>query len=266
MPTIEARGLRHLYGRKQRARTVALDGVDVTIETGESVGIVGESGSGKSTLARILTGLEHPTEGTVLVNGEPLPRGGRPWRDKRRQLQLVPQHAGGALNPRVTIGRHLTEVIDAHHLAVDRTERDRLVEDSLTRVGLLAEHRGKRPGQLSGGQQQRVIIARALLLSPSILIADEPTSALDLLVQQQIVKLLNDACRGPDRVFCVVSHDLRTIDGLCDRIIVLKDGKIVESGETDQLLSSPRHPYTQQLVAAAFEIAPDAPPVPETRA
>ncbi|MGW4728173.1 ABC transporter ATP-binding protein [Streptomyces shenzhenensis] len=259
MAAIEAQRLRHFYGRGDRDRVVALDGVDIAIDTGESVGIVGESGSGKSTLARILAGLEHPSEGVILVDGESLPRGGRPWRDKRRRLQLIPQHAGGALDPRVTIERHLTEVIDAHGLAAGRAERSRLVDESLTRVGLLAEHRYKRPGQLSGGQQQRVIIARALLPGPDILIADEPTSALDLLVQRQILHLLNDVCRGPGRVFCVVSHDLRAIDGLCDRIIVLKSGKVIDTGDTHTLLSNPQHPYTQQLVAAAFDITPEEP-------
>ncbi len=258
MPTVEARGIRQIYGRRGSERIVALDGVDLIIEKGESLGIVGESGSGKSTLARILTGLEQPTEGTVHINGTTLPSRGPAWRERRRQLQLIPQHAGGALDPRVTVERHLTEVIDAHNLAAERGERDRLVTESLTRVGLAVDHRRKRPRQLSGGQQQRVIIARSLLLSPEILFADEPTSALDLLVQRQIVGLLDDTCRGPERVFAIVTHDLRIVDGLCDRIIVMKNGKVVEAGDTKKLLSKPKHTYTQQLVAAVFDVAPQA--------
>jgi peptide/nickel transport system ATP-binding protein len=257
MATVEAHGLRQVYGRGAD-RVVALDGVDLAIEKGESLGIVGESGSGKTTLARILTGLEQPSAGTVLVNGERLPSGGNAWRRRRRQLQLIPQHAGGALDARVTIERHLTEVIDAHRLAANRADRARLVEESLARVGLPTEHRSKRPRQLSGGEQQRVIIARSLLLTPEILVADEPTSALDLLVQRQIVKLLDRTCRGPDRVFAIVTHDLRIVDGLCDRMIVMKSGKVVEAGDADALLSDPQHPYTRQLVAAAFVAAPEA--------
>lgn len=258
MATMEVRGIRQVYGHRERDRVVALDCVDLNIDKGESLGIVGESGSGKSTLARILTGLEQPTEGTVLIDGERLPTSGRAWRERRRQLQLIPQHAGGALDPRVTVDQHMAEVIDAHGLAPSKADRDRLVIDSLLRVGLPAEHRLKRPRQLSGGQQQRVIIARSLLLSPEILFADEPTSGLDLLVQRQIVTLLNQTCRGPERVFGIVTHDLRIVDGLCDRLIVMKDGKVLEAGDTNTVLSAPVHPYTRQLVAAAFEITPNA--------
>ncbi len=258
MPTVEARGLRHVYGRSERDRVVALDDVDITLEKGESLGIVGESGSGKTTLARLLTGLERPTEGTVLINGKKLPSGGRSWRQSRRQLQLIPQHAGGALDARVTVERHLIEVIEAHRLAATRAERDRLVTESLANVGLPAELRPRRPRQLSGGQQQRIIITRSLLLSPEILFADEPTSALDLLVQRQIVDLLNETCRGPERVFAVVTHDLRIVDGLCNRLIVMKDGKVIETGETTTVLSRPRHAYTRQLVAAALGVTPEA--------
>jgi len=253
MALIEARALRKEYGRHANDRVVALDNVDVEIDKGESVGIVGESGSGKTTLARILTGLEQPSSGTVLVGGEPLPTAGHAWRARRRQLQLIPQHAGGALDARVTIDRHLSEVINAHHLAGSRAEQDRLITESLARVGLPPEHRAKRPRQLSGGQQQRVIIARSLLLSPEILFADEPTSALDLLVQRQIVDLLNETCRGPERVFAIVTHDLRIVEGLCDRLIVMKSGKVVETGPTESVLSAPTHPYTRELIAAAFD-------------
>jgi len=258
MAAVEARGIRQVYGRGNKDRVVALDGVDLEIDRGESLGIVGESGSGKSTLARILAGLEQPSEGTVLIDGQTLPSEGRAWRRRRRQLQLIPQHAGGALDPRVTVGRHLSEVVDAHRLAADRADRSRILEESLVRVGLSADHLPKRPRQLSGGQQQRVIVARSLLLSPEILFADEPTSALDLLVQRQIVELLNKTCRGPERVFAIVTHDLRTVDGLCDRLIVMKNGRVVESGNTNTLLSNPQQAYTRQLVAAAFGTGPQA--------
>lgn len=255
MATIEARGIRQVYGRRANEQVIALNGVDLDIDRGESLGIVGESGSGKSTLARILTGLERPTEGAIRIDGKEPPAGGREWRATRRQLQLIPQHAGGALDPRVTVEQHLREVIDAHELASGRAAKVKLIQDSLSKVGIPPEHRIKRPRQLSGGQQQRVIIARSLLLSPAILFADEPTSALDLLVQRQIVNLLNDTCRGPERVFAIVTHDLRIVEGLCDRLVVMKGGEIVESGTTDAVLNRPSHPYTRELIAAAFDTA-----------
>jgi peptide/nickel transport system ATP-binding protein len=253
---IQASGIRRTYGRLGPDETVAVDNVDLRFEIGEAIGIVGESGSGKTTLARILTGLETPTAGTVLVNNRPIPSQGKAWRQRRREIQLIPQHSSGALDPRVTIGRHLTEVLDAHNICT-RAEQSDLIARRLADVGLAEQDLGKYPRQLSGGQQQRLVIARALLLDPPILVCDEPTSALDLLVQTQVVDLLKRTCCGPDRLFVIITHDLRMVDGLCDRLIVMKNGAIVEQGEAGALLNRPQHPYTNELVRSAFEYSID---------
>lgn len=252
MSAIHGQAIRRVYGRPGPDQTVALDNVDIDFELGESVGIVGESGSGKTTLARILTGLERPTAGTVLIDGRPFPTNHTLWRRQRRQIQLIPQHSSGALDPRVTIREHFTEVLDSHQLA-SKAGYDRLIADRLADVGLEDQDLTKRPRQFSGGQQQRLVIARALLLGPSILFCDEPTSALDLLVQAQIVDLLKRTCQGPERLFVVITHDLRMVDGLCNRLIVMKNGAIVEQGHTNTLLTVPQHPYTQELVKSAFD-------------
>jgi len=258
MSAIHGQAIRRIYGRPGPNHTVALENVDLDFERGESIGIVGESGSGKTTLARILTGLERPTAGTVLIDGKPLPTNRAEWRRQRGHVQLVPQHSSGALDPRVTIREHFTEIIDSHHLAPKATY-DQLITDKLADVGLYDQDLSKRPRQFSGGQQQRLVIARALLLNPAILFCDEPTSALDLLVQAQIVDLLKRTCQGPDRLFVVITHDLRMVDGLCTRLIVMKNGTIVEQGPTNALLATPQHPYTQELVNSAFDYSTGLP-------
>jgi len=252
MSAIYGQAIRRAYGRPGPNQTLALDNVDIDFEVGESIGIVGESGSGKTTLARILTGLERPTGGTVLIDGKPVPTNRAQWRRQRRHIQLIPQHSSGALDPRVTIREHFTEVLDSYQLA-PKASYGQLIDAKLADVGLEDQDLTKRPRQFSGGQQQRLVIARALLLNPAILFCDEPTSALDLLVQTQIVGLLKRNCQGPDRLFVVITHDLRMVDGLCTRLIVMKNGTIVEQGPTNTLFTKPQHPYTKELIKSAFD-------------
>jgi peptide/nickel transport system ATP-binding protein len=252
MSAIYGQAIRRAYGRPGPNQTLALDNVDIDFEVGESIGIVGESGSGKTTLARILTGLERPTGGTVLIDGKPVPTNRAQWRRQRRHIQLIPQHSSGALDPRVTIREHFTEVLDSYQLA-PKGSYGQLINAKLADVGLEDQDLTKRPRQFSGGQQQRLVIARALLLNPAILFCDEPTSALDLLVQTQIVDLLKRNCQGPDRLFVVITHDLRMVDGLCTRLIVMKNGTIVEQGPTNTLFTKPQHPYTKELIKSAFD-------------
>lgn len=233
------------------SRHPALDSISLSFDRGEAVGIVGESGSGKTTLARVLLGLAQPTEGSVLLDGSPLPTSRATWRAARRRLQMIPQHASGALNPRVSIRDHFVEVIKAHRLA-SRAETEPLIKQRLTEVRLDAQLLDAFPRRLSGGQQQRAVIARGLLLEPDVLICDEPTSALDALIQDEIADLLASRAVSPSRLFFVITHDLRVAQKLCDRIIVMKSGKVVEDGPAATVLSSPTHPYTRLLLDASL--------------
>jgi ABC-type glutathione transport system ATPase component len=226
-----------------------LSDIDLVLEEGESVAIVGESGSGKTTLARILLGLETPSAGEVRVDGKRLPTSGAEWRRSRRDLQMIPQHATGALDPRMTIRGHFTEVIRAQRLTKAK-DGEELIRARLREVRLDDDCLDRYPRRLSGGQQQRAVIARSLLVEPRVLICDEPTSALDPLTQEQIIALLAARCVSPSRLFAVITHDLRVARRLCSRILVMQRGVIVEAGEARAVFDSPSHPYTQELLAA----------------
>jgi len=232
-------------------RPPALDGISLSFHKGESVAIVGESGSGKTTLARVLLGLIKPTDGVVLFDGSPFPTSNSAWRASRRRLQMIPQHASGALNPRVSIRDHFVEVIKAHHLS-SRAHAENLMTQRLAEVRLDPQILDSFPRRLSGGQQQRTVIARGLLLEPDVLICDEPTSALDALTENEIIDLLVSRAVSPSRLFFVITHDLRVAQKLSDRIIVMKSGKIVEDDAATKVLHSPAHPYTQLLVDASL--------------
>jgi oligopeptide/dipeptide ABC transporter ATP-binding protein len=252
VPILSAAGLSRRYpyarsalGRLLDARaTVALDLVSLDILPGETLAIVGESGSGKTTLARCLVGLERPDAGTVLFEGVPLrDLDGSRRGHMREQVQLVFQGAHTALNPRKTIARSLAEAMVAkpgpHELA-------RL----LAQVALGPDLLARLPHELSGGQKQRVGIARALASRPQVLIADEPTSALDVSVQSEIVELLQTLQTDQQLTLAVITHDLGLAEALCRRVVVMFGGRIVESGATADVLSAPRHPYTQRLIDA----------------
>ncbi|WP_311879099.1 ABC transporter ATP-binding protein [Microbacterium forte] len=246
MSLLEARNLSKQFGRQA---PYALKNINLTLNKGEAVAIVGESGSGKTTLARILLGLDTPSEGTVLFKGLPIATSGRRWRAQRRELQMIPQHASGALDPRMTVRGHFSEVIKAHHLATG-SEHDEVTMERLREVNLRDEHARMYPRRLSGGQQQRVVIARGLLVEPTVLISDEPTSALDPLTQEQVIALLATRCVNEERLFGIITHDLRVARKICDRILVMRRGEIVEDGPAHTVFDSPQHPYTQELLEA----------------
>lgn len=261
-PLLYGEHLSRTFTGSRGERTHAVRDVSVRLEAGQTVGIVGESGSGKTTLARMLTGIDRPTAGTVLFDGRPVPTQGSSWRESRRDLQLVPQHASQALNPRISIGRHFREVLDAHRI-VPRNGYEDLIAARLADVGLDRADQAKLPRQMSGGQQQRVIIARSLLLDPKVLICDEPTSALDISIQAQIIRLLWERCRGSDRVLAIITHDLRVVRELCDRVLVMYRGEVVEEGSAEHLLTEPEHPYTRRLLASARQFSvPGGPGAP----
>src|SRR5580700_2258963 len=253
-PVIEASGLVKVYAGGGRAKT-ALAGVSLTLPEGKCLGVVGESGCGKSTLARLLVGLERPTAGTVTLQGRPLASYPRP--ELARQLQLVSQDPFSSLNPRLTAGRALTEVLLVHRRVPGRRQAGARVTELLDMVSLGSRFTDRLPHEMSGGQAQRVAIARALAAEPQILILDEPTSALDVSVRAGIVNLLAGLRAELSLSYLFISHDMAVIRQLSDRIGVMYQGRFVERGPWRAVLSAPLHPYTRALLAAVPEPTPD---------
>jgi ABC-type oligopeptide transport system ATPase subunit len=229
----------------------ALDGVSLSVDAGEALGVVGESGSGKSTLARAILGLVAPAAGSIRVGGmEIAGANAETLRKLRRQVQMVFQDPYGSLDPRMRVADIVGEAIDIHGLAKSDDDRSQRVQQALTAVGLDRLSGGKYPHQFSGGQRQRIGIARALAVEPRLLVCDEPVSALDVSVQAQIVNLLLDLKASRSLALLFVAHDLAVVSRLCERVAVLYLGQIVEMGTTEAVLERPQHPYTQALVAA----------------
>jgi ABC-type glutathione transport system ATPase component len=228
--------------------TRALDGVDLTVHAGRSVGIVGESGSGKSTLLRLLLGLDSPTSGTLRFRGEELNRKDRGLlRRLRRDVQVVFQDPRSSLDPRMSVGAAIAEPLRSLRVQGDHRSR---VAEVLRAVGLDPDVTGRYPAQFSGGQRQRIAIARALAPSPSVLIADEPVSALDVSVRAQVVALLDRLRAEQGLTLVLVSHDIGIVGQLCEETVVLHDGRVVEQGATAQVLADPAQPYTRRLLSA----------------
>ena len=225
----------------------ALRGVSFTVQAGKSLGIVGESGSGKSTLARQVMALETPTEGSVHMLGRDLnalsPDELLP---ARRDFQMVFQDPYGSLDPRQRVSRIVAEPL----IGVTSDEARRRVAEALDAVGLRATDAGKYPHEFSGGQRQRIAIARALITRPKLIVADEPVSALDVSVQAQVLNLLAELQESHGVTYLFISHDLAVIDHVCEEVAVMQAGRIVEYGDTEQVLQRPAHAYTQTLLAA----------------
>jgi microcin C transport system ATP-binding protein len=246
---IKAGVLRHTVGHVK-----AVDGINLAVREGETVGVVGESGSGKTTLGLALLRLQ-ASEGRIVYDGteiESLPP--RRLRPLRRELQIVFQDPYSSLSPRLSIGQIIGEGLTVHRIGGSALERRHLIEQALTEVGLDPETADRYPHEFSGGQRQRIAIARALVLKPRFVVLDEPTSALDMSVQAQIVDLLRELQRRHRLAYLFISHDLKVIRALATDVIVMKDGKVVESGPADRIFEAPQHPYTAALMAAAFEL------------
>jgi peptide/nickel transport system ATP-binding protein len=234
----------------------ALAGVSFTLMPGRSLGVVGESGSGKSTLARLVMALEAPTSGRVLLDGLDLHTlAPAELRRARSQLQMVFQDPFGSLDPRRTVLQTVAEPLAVLHGAPRAEQRERAAE-ALDAVGLRAADLGKYPHEFSGGQRQRIAIARALITRPKLIVADEPVSALDVSVQAQVLNLMQDLQDKFGVTYLFISHDLSVVDLVCDEVIVLKDGVIVEQGSPGTLFRQPQHPYTQRLLAAVPGLQP----------
>jgi oligopeptide/dipeptide ABC transporter ATP-binding protein len=245
-----------LFGRKP-AVTRAVDGVDLVLHKGETLGLVGESGCGKSTLARSIVGLHPLTSGVVSYDGEPL--SARRTRAQQRAIQMVFQDPFSSLNPRMTVGQTLGELLRFHKL-VPRAKVSQRSRELMALVGLPERALDQRPRQFSGGQRQRVGIARALALEPSVLIADEPVSALDVSVQATIINLLTDLKETLDLSVVFVSHNMAVVRQISDRTAVMYRGRIVETGRTETLFDDPVHPYTKVLLRAVPRLVTAAVP------
>jgi peptide/nickel transport system ATP-binding protein len=253
-PLLEIEGLRKYFGKGSHP-VRAVDDVSFTIRRGETLGLVGESGSGKSTIGRMITRLVDPTSGSMWYQGA-----GRPqdlarlsqarYRPLRSKIQIIFQDPYASLNPRMRVRDVLDEALDTHGLARGARRLPR-IHALLQQVGLRPEHAERFPHEFSGGQRQRIGIARALAVEPEFIVADEPLSALDVSIQAQVVNLLGELKAQLGLTLLFISHDLDVVEYLCDRVVVLYLGKVMEIAPTQALYENPGHPYTRALLAAA---------------
>ena len=244
----------HLF--RPPGKVHALNGVNFSIAAGRSLGIVGESGSGKSTLARLVMALDAPTSGTVELLGRNLHQlPAEQLRQARRDFQMVFQDPYGSLDPRQTVERIVTEPLQAQGQTTRAEQREQAAQ-VLSQVGLRTNDLGKYPHEFSGGQRQRIAIARALITRPRLIVADEPVSALDVSVQAQVLNLMQDLQQQFGITYMLISHDLAVVNYLCDEVVVLYRGRIVERGSPGELFRNAQHPYTQSLVGAVPQVQP----------
>jgi len=247
--------MRHFRpGRRRAGRVVhAVDGVSITIARGETLGLVGESGSGKTTLGMALLRIAR-SEGEICFDGERIDtRNFKAMRPLRRRMQIVFQDPFASLSPKMSVRQIVGEGLPIHRPELSREERAEEIARILDEVGLGSAVLDRYPHEFSGGQRQRIAIARAMILKPDLVVLDEPTSALDMSVQGQIIELLRDLQARHGLTYVFISHDLKVVRAMADRILVMKDGAAVEEGSTEEILREPRQDYTRRLMAAALE-------------
>ncbi|MEO6016767.1 MAG: oligopeptide/dipeptide ABC transporter ATP-binding protein [Polaromonas sp.] len=250
-PLIEVRNLQKFFGPPSRP-VRAVDDVSFTIYPGETLGLVGESGSGKSTIGRALLRLVDSTAGSVSYRGEDLgAASGSRMRSLRSKLQMIFQDPYASLNPKMRVRDILGEALQVHGLAKGKQATAQRIAELLQLVGLPPEHAARYPHEFSGGQRQRIGVARALSVEPEFIVADEPLSALDVSIQAQVVNLLCDLRDRLKLTMLFISHDLDVVEYLCDRVVVLYLGRVMEVAPTAELFARPLHPYTQALLAAS---------------
>ncbi len=261
MALLEVVGLKTwfpVYGGVFRQRTGeirAVDGIDLTVEEGSTVGLVGESGSGKTTVGRTILNLTPATAGSVrFEDQEILGMPEKEFRPVRRSIQMIFQDPFGSLNPRMTVGAILAEPLEIHFPTMKPVQKRGRVGDLLRQVGLDAGSGGRYPHEFSGGQRQRIGIARALAVEPRFIVCDEPVSALDVSVQASIINLLRDLQQELGIAYLFIAHDLAVVENISDRVLVMHRGKIVEAGTSEDLYKNPQDEYTRTLLAAVPSI------------
>lgn len=257
-PLLRARNVRVEYTLRDRRRLVAVDGVDLDVYPGETVGLVGESGCGKSSLARAILRLLPQTSGSIEFMGqEVIGLKGRALRRIRRHMQIIFQDPRGSLDPRMSIEEIIGEPLDVHGIATG-AERSERIAAMMTEVGLNVSHLTRMPSQLSGGQQQRVGIARALITDPELVVCDEPISALDVSIQAQVINLLEDLQERFGAAYVFIAHNLAIVRHISDRVVIMYLGQVVEEGPADTVFDAPLHPYSQGLTASTLFPTVDA--------
>jgi oligopeptide/dipeptide ABC transporter ATP-binding protein len=264
-PLLRLRGVRKLFPvqssslvRREQEYVHAVDGVDLEIMRGETLGLVGETGCGKSSLARCIARLYDVTEGTIELDGKDITRlSRREMRPLRREVQMIFQDPYGSLNPRRRVGSIIGDPFTIHGIGSAR-DRKKQVQDLMALVGLNPEHYNRFPADFSGGQRQRIGVARALALKPKLLVCDEPVSALDVSIQAQLINLLEDLQSELGLTYVFITHDLSVVRHISDRISVMYLGKIVETAPVEELFEKSRHPYTRALLSALPLPDPDA--------
>ncbi|MFP8966222.1 peptide ABC transporter ATP-binding protein [Pokkaliibacter sp. CJK22405] len=258
---LEARDLKRHYevslgAFKPKGTVKALDGVSFSVARGKTLAVVGESGCGKSTLAKLLTLIEQPTDGELLLDGQPVQGATKADIAKLRQkIQIIFQNPYGSLNPRQKVGAILEEPL-VINTTLSKSERREKALAIMRKVGLKEEHYNRYPHMFSGGQRQRIAIARGLMMNPSLVVADEPVSALDVSVQAQVLNLMMDLQEELGLSYIFISHDLSVVEHIADEVMVMYLGRIVEKGSSETLFADPRHPYTRALLSSTPRLDP----------